>query len=546
MILDSLRSLVSESMTELITVRRTVQMLLCKPASFLILAFLMPSPASSQRSSRAPFHPPEGILVAGLRETATHRGSMPSLRITSDRGMPSNANFWIHLDASGHVLEVRDIQTEDFYHPHFNSNDLIEAVHKVVYVPFTRNGNPVEAWVQDTVELLSREDLSPLPQPRLKAVSSFPEANPPTNFSIRLSRSGCFGSCPGYTIKIQGDGTVSYKGNWYVSIEGEHTAHVSPDAARQLLSRFRATNFFALKSEYRAGVTDNPTYCLELGVGSRKKIVTDYVGEWVGMPNSVTDLEDAVDQATDSARWVTASSQTLAAMRDAGISPSSKEGNKILHRAVIYAKPDAVRDLLAAGAPTTTESKPKDVVQMWAPSGTLLEDVEYYRGDSKSRNEVIAQLLGNLTVLADREGIQRALGKAVAEGQSYVAHMLIAAGANPQALFQDTGNSDEKPDDQTYLMRAVESGVWSMIDDALSRPHDIHAVDRDSRSALAIVIWTSPPVEDIFPIIDRLLAAGAGNKELDRALADACDRPDWRDGLVARGANPQMCKTQGK
>jgi len=181
---------------------------------------------------------------------------------------------------------------------------------------------------------------------------------------------------------------------------------------------------------------------------------------------------------------------------------------------------------------------------MWTPSGTLLEDVEYYRGDSKARNEVIAQLLRNPTVLADREGIQRALGKAVAEGQLDVAHMLIAAGANPQALFQDTGNSDEKPDDQTYLMRAVESGVWSMIDDALSRPHDIHTLDRDGRSALATVIWTSAPVEDIFPIIDRLLAAGAGKRELDRALADACDRPDWRDGLIARGADSGICKDQ--
>jgi hypothetical protein len=155
--------------------------------------------------------------------------------------------------------------------------------------------------------------------------------------SIRLSRSGCFGSCPGYSVKIQGDGTISYKGNWYVLIEGEHTAHISPEAARQLLSRFRAANFFALKGEYRAGVTDNPTYSLELVVGSRKKVVTDYVGEWVGMPNSVTELEDAVDQAADSARWVTASSQTLAAMHDARISPSSKEGNQVLHRAVIYA-----------------------------------------------------------------------------------------------------------------------------------------------------------------------------------------------------------------
>jgi hypothetical protein len=124
--------------------------------------------------------------------------------------------------------------------------------------------------------------------------------------------------------------------------------------------------------------------------------------------------------------------------------------------------------------------------------------------------------------------------------------MLIDAGADPQASFQDTYNADEHPADQTFLMRAVESGVWSMIDDALSRPHDIHAVDRDGRSALAMVIWTSTPVEDIFPIVDRLIADGAGKKELDRALADACDRPAWRAGLVTRGADARICKAQEK
>ena len=154
----------------------------------------------------------------------------------------------------------------------------------MIYVPFIRNGNPVEAWVQDTVELLSHEDVSLLPRALQKTVSSFPEPNPPINFSIRLSRSGCYGSCPGYSVNIQGDGTVSYKGNWYVSIEGEHISHVSPEAARQLLDRFRTANFFALKNEYRAGVTDNPTYCLELVVGPWKKAISDYVGEWVGMP----------------------------------------------------------------------------------------------------------------------------------------------------------------------------------------------------------------------------------------------------------------------
>ncbi len=249
------------------------------------------------------------------------------------------------------------------------------------------------------------------------------------------------------------------------------------------------------------------------------------------MPAAVTELEDAVDQTADSARWVTASSHTLEAMSDADISPSSNKANTILHRAVIYGKADAVRDLLSAGAPMIGESQPKGVIAMLTPSGSLLDDIMYYRGDSTPRKEVIAALLANPAVRANKPDIQRALGKAAAEGQIEIARMLIAAGADPQASFQDTYNADEKPADQTFLMRAVESGVWSMIGDALSRPHDIHAVDHDGRSALAIVIWTSPPVEDIFPIIDKLIADGAGKKELDLAVADACDRPEWRDEL---------------
>jgi hypothetical protein len=515
-----------------------------KFAMLVAVGLLLVPLSDSQRPHPVAFHPPAGVLVAGLRETATHRSAIPALRITSDHGMPANANFWLHLDAAGRVLEVKDIETEDYLTPHYVQSELIEAIRKVTYTPFTRNRNPVEAWAQDTVELLSRENSGSLLAQ--KVLSPFPEPSPSTNFSIRLSRSGCYGSCPAYTVTIHGDGTVSYKGNWYVSIDGEHATHVSPEAALQLFEKFRKANFFSLKSEYRAGVTDNPTYCLELVVGARKKVITDYVGEWAGMPAAITELEDAVDLTADSARWVTASSHTLEAMTDAGISPSSNKANTILHRAVIYGKADAVRDLLSAGAPMIGESQPKGVIAMWTSSGSLLDDIMYYRGDSTSRKEVMTALLANSDVRANKADIQRALGKAAVEGQIEIARMLIAAGADPQASFQNTYNADEKPADQTFLMRAVESGVWSMIDDALSRPHDIHAVDHDGRSALAIVIWTSPPVEDIFPIIDKLIADGAGKKELDLALADACDRPEWRDGLVARGADLQICKAKKK
>jgi hypothetical protein len=95
-------------------------------------------------------------------------------------------------------------------------------------------------------------------------------------------------------------------------------------------------------------------------------------------------------------------------------------------------------------------------------------------------------------------------------------------------------------------MRAAASGIWEMIDDAFSRPHDIHAIDSQGRSAIGHVVWSAPPAEDIFPLVDRLLAAGAGRKELTRALADVCDKPLWRGGLVQRGADSAVCSSQRK
>ena len=97
--LDSLRSHVTEPEAALFMVRKTAPSLspfpgIRKLASFLVLAFLLVPLTTSQRRSHVPFHPPEGVLVAGLRETATHRSSILSLRITSDHA-PANANCWV-------------------------------------------------------------------------------------------------------------------------------------------------------------------------------------------------------------------------------------------------------------------------------------------------------------------------------------------------------------------------------------------------------------------------------------------------------------------
>jgi Domain of unknown function (DUF6438) len=478
---------------------------------------------------RQKFQPSEGVLVAGLRETERHRAPLPELRIGWFRGSPENVTFWVHLDSQGRVLEVRDVKTDYASFPFVYRRDaVVEAVSKITYRPFLHEGVAVEAWVQDQAEV-GTESAKP-PSPR---AGTFPTLLEPTGFSIRLSRSACFGSCPSYSVVIHGDGNIEFHGEHYVAMPGNHQARISPEAVARLLERFRAAQFFEFKDKYVASVTDNPTYCLELAIGAKKKTITDYVGTWVGMPTIVSELEDAVDEAAGTDRWVSAGPGTLAAMQAAGIAPNSERAGEILVHAVESGKGEAVRSLLLAGAPVRHSGANHSDM-------SLLTATSYIR-DRESQQAVFKALLENAEVRADKAGIQDALGRVAGEGNVEVARMLIAAGADPRQLFRERHQSVGTPD-QTYLMRAAASGVWEMLDDALSRPHDIHAVDSQGRSAVGHVLWSAPPMEYIFPLVDRLLAVGADKAELTRALADVCDFPQWHDGLVKRGADPTVCR----
>jgi hypothetical protein len=479
------------------------------------------------------FQPPDGMLTAGLRETGRHRAPIPELRIGRNQGSPENVTFWVHVGAEGRVLEVRDFTTDAPFRFKYRTDALVEAIRKITYSPFLRNGAATEAWVQDEVEV-GTESARPLSPGGGRALPALVE---PTGFSIKLSRSGCFGTCPSYSVVIHGDGRIEFHGGHYVSIPGDHQARIAPEAAARLLERFRAAEFFEFNDKYVASVTDNPTYCLELAIGGKRKTITDYVGTWVGMPILVSELEDAVDDAAGTDRWVSAGPGTLAAMQEAGIAPHSDQAGAILVYAVEDGKWEAVRSLLGAGAPVRISDADH-------PSRNLLSAASFIR-EHEIQHKVIKALLENAEVRADKTGIQDALGRVAVEGNVEAAQTLIATGADPTQLFRDTYQSEGKPD-QTYLMRAAASGIWEMIDDALSRPHDIHAVDSQGRSAIGHVVWSAPPAEDIFPLVDRLLAAGARKQELTRALADVCDKPVWRGGLIERGADSAVCSSQRK
>lgn len=122
--------------------------------------------------------------------------------------------------------------------------------------------------------------------------------------TITLTRSICFGFCPDYTVSIKQDGSVTYEGRRFVNVEGVQTDQIDPAAVQALLARFDAVNFNALEDEYRAHVSDLPTYTLTLVRNGRTKTVVDYGGPGAGMPEAVRELEAEIDRVANTQQWV--------------------------------------------------------------------------------------------------------------------------------------------------------------------------------------------------------------------------------------------------
>jgi hypothetical protein len=121
---------------------------------------------------------------------------------------------------------------------------------------------------------------------------------------IRLERGPCMGGCPIYSIEIHGDGSVAYEGVNFVDVTGRQTGQVPVEDVRALVARLEAARFTRLRDEYRSEISDGVTYRTTFSHDGRSKTVVNYVGHQVGMPQSVGEIEGAIDQAAGARRWV--------------------------------------------------------------------------------------------------------------------------------------------------------------------------------------------------------------------------------------------------
>ncbi|MFN0241648.1 MAG: DUF6438 domain-containing protein [Planctomycetota bacterium] len=63
---------------------------------------------------------------------------------------------------------------------------------------------------------------------------------------IELERMACDALCPAYTLRVSGDGAVTYSGRSGVAQTGEHRASIPPVATRRLFLRLAAADWLAL------------------------------------------------------------------------------------------------------------------------------------------------------------------------------------------------------------------------------------------------------------------------------------------------------------
>jgi hypothetical protein len=139
---------------------------------------------------------------------------------------------------------------------------------------------------------------------RPKVKVPFPPIADWNSLRISLERTPCYGTCPGYSVEIAGDGTVTYMGHHFVAEKGVRSAKIPQAAVRALFEAFVKADFFWSFDEYTAPITDLPTQVVSISFDGHSKSVLDYAGQHEGLPKAIADLEEAIDTAAGTGKWI--------------------------------------------------------------------------------------------------------------------------------------------------------------------------------------------------------------------------------------------------
>ena len=358
--------------------------------------------------------------------------------------------------------------------------DLKGEVFSWKFEPFEANGKPTEAEVEEYIDLVPPERL---PKRHIPG----PPVRPDSEVSVTLERTGCFGSCPSYVVRIGTNG-IEFDGRGYVVAAGKHTAKINPAAVRHFAKRIVASDFYSMDPVYRAGVTDSPTYVLSISVDGHKKTVEDYVGSWVGMPAVVSELEDEADELAQTKRWIKGGDGLVDALRAEGFNFKTYTAQVMVKEAATRGQTETVQDFLDAGVPLKPVPPPKQTDEATRPA---FENVGWL--NAASRNPATLKVLLDAGASrTDQRDLNMALLNAARAGKLESVRQLIEAGADPNADFSDavdeiTGAGmtiGYHGGAGSVLIGAATSGNPDVVREILRYHPMIEERDRQGRTAL--------------------------------------------------------------
>jgi hypothetical protein len=154
-------------------------------------------------------------------------------------------------------------------------------------------------------------------------ISAKPAAREPLTLRVKLERTGCFGTCPSYSIVIDGSGRVEWTGHANVMAMGRRTSRVTRAELDELSRQLDRARFFE-RDEY--GELPQKTECQTVGSSTtcsfstsvsicsdtshaiisaqrgiqRHKIDNDHCND----RPEVDALEDYIDRITNAESWI--------------------------------------------------------------------------------------------------------------------------------------------------------------------------------------------------------------------------------------------------
>jgi len=252
---------------------------------------------------------------------------------------------YLVVDEKGNVIRIstqpdRSGTKKQFWIDQFRP-DVEAAATKWKFQPTLKDGKAV------AVKVTSYINIHP---PAIKPEKRVPFPTIDKNdVRIRLDRTGCFGTCPQYSVQIFQDGKVEFTGGVYTLFEGSQSYAVPVQEVNKLINEFRKADFWSLRNVYRHGVTDSPTYVITFQTGKNKKSIEDYVGLRVGMPSIVRDLQDQIDQVAGTDRWISGNLETIPSLEKANFDFGSIDGQKALVAAIDLSSEELATEFLNKG-----------------------------------------------------------------------------------------------------------------------------------------------------------------------------------------------------